>query len=109
VLIDVKVEFADQVQRLDLPLPVAGEITGNVQDSQGGAVSGARIQVIDEAGHNLSNFSNVRSGVDGSFSYKGVGPGSYSVHAVGETSSPVKQIKMYEGGQESLLLVLKSD
>lgn len=109
VLIDVKVEFADQVQRLDLPLPVAGEITGNVQDSQGGAVSGARIQVIDEAGHNLSNFSNVRSGADGSFSYKGVGPGSYSVQAVGETSSPVKQIKMYEGGQESVLLVLKSD
>jgi hypothetical protein len=108
VLIDVKVEFADQVQRLDLPLPVAGEITGTVQDSQGGPVSGARIQVIDEAGHNLSNFGNVRSGTDGSFSYKGVGPGTYSVHAEGDTSSPVKQIKMYEGGQESLLLVLKS-
>ncbi|MDP6939789.1 MAG: carboxypeptidase-like regulatory domain-containing protein [Planctomycetota bacterium] len=108
VLIDVKVEYADQVQRIDLPLPAAGEITGTVQDSQGGAVSGARIQVIDEAGHNLSNFGNVRSGTDGSFSYKGVGPGTYSVHAEGDTSSPVKQIKMYEGGQESLLLVLKS-
>ena len=109
VLIDVKVDFADQVQRLDLPLPVAGEITGNVQDSQGGPVSGARIKVIDEAGHNLSNFSNVRSGPDGTFSYQGVGPGTYSVHAEGDTASPVKQIKMYEGGQESLLLVLKSN
>ena len=70
---------------------------------------GARIQVKDEKGHNLSNFGNVRSGTDGSFTYQGVGPGSYSVHAQGDTSSPVKQVKMYEGGQATVLLILKSD
>jgi protocatechuate 3,4-dioxygenase beta subunit len=109
VLLEVEVEYADQVQRLDIPLPQAGEILGSVQDAQGAPVSGARIQVKDERGHNLSNFSNVRSGTDGSFTYRGVGPGSYSVHAQGDTSSPVKQIKMYEGGQETVLLILKSD
>mgnify|MGYP002526868824 FL=1 len=109
VLFRSEVEYADQVQRLDIPLPQAGEILGSVQDAQGAPVSGARIQVKDEQGHNLSNFSNVRSGTDGSFTYRGVGPGSYSVHAQGDTSSPVKQIKMYEGGQETVLLILKSD
>jgi len=109
VMKEIEVEYADQVQRVDIALPQAGQIVGQVQDAQGAPVSGARIQVIDEGGQNLSNFNRVRSGTDGSFTYPGVGPGSYSVTAHGDTQSEVQKIKMYEGGQETVLLILRAE
>ena len=76
-----------------------------------GSVSGARVRVTDEDGRRLSQWNNVRSGADGSFTYDGVGSGTYLVSAIGEFEGETleageRKVKVYEGGVGEVLLTL---
>lgn len=106
VLIVVEVPEDAGTIETDVSLPIAGEIHGNVRNAAGQPVPGARIRVTDTDGRPLSQFDFHRSGPDGSFSYPGVGPGSYLVTAERNGRSEPQAVKVYEGGQAEVQLVV---
>lgn len=102
-------EDAGTIER-DLRLPRAGEVFGNVRNAAGQPVPGARITVADEGGRSLSQFQFHRSGPDGSFTYDGVGPGTYLVSASrGGATSEAERIKVYEGGRAEVQLTVPDE
>jgi len=109
VLIAIDVAEDSGTIEQDVRLPIAGEIFGNVRNTAGQPVPGARIVVTDEEGRRLSQFDFHRSGPDGNFTYSGVGPGSYRVTASRNGDSQPEAVKVYEGGRSEVNLVVDTE
>lgn len=106
IVIDVGKD-SEPIER-DVRLPSPGKVSGNVRSPEGHPVPGARIKITDEDGRPLSQFQFHRSGPDGAFTYKGLGPGTYliSAHKDGVGESEPRKASLSEGGTATVQIQL---
>jgi len=102
------VEAGQAIADVDFRLKAPGEIGGRVLDVSGAPVAQAAIFVRDENGHLLERFSMCTTDSTGSFHYRGVAPGKYTVSArTGELASPESNpIQVPEDGVGSATITL---
>ncbi|MCB9913708.1 MAG: carboxypeptidase regulatory-like domain-containing protein [Planctomycetes bacterium] len=96
------------LSRVDFRLAKPGVLVGHVRDGAGQPVEGASVWVRDEEGRVLERFALVNSDAAGSFTYRGLGPGRYTLFAKkdGEVSSASAPVTLPEGGRAEAEAVL---
>jgi iron complex outermembrane receptor protein len=83
---------------------VAGEISGTVKDPSGGVIAGASVTLRDLKGASLQE---VKSDARGSYSFKGVAPGPYTLFVFREGFVPVTDEVRVDGGPATRDITLK--
>ena len=94
--------------KTSLARALAASISGRITDSTGTPVSGASIFVRDDEGRLLERISLQTSGPDGSYDYRGLAPGDYTVAArnPGEATGEEVHVRVRSGEatEQDLLL-----
>ncbi|HED65765.1 MAG TPA: carboxypeptidase regulatory-like domain-containing protein [Planctomycetes bacterium] len=80
----IRLGEGDSLQGIDFRLQRGGSIEGYVRDLSGSPVEGLSIFIRNGKGNPMERFSMIATGPDGSFSYVGLSPGEYTVHAQGK-------------------------
>ncbi len=103
VLDGLQVDGATDVEGLQVTVPLAGRITGNVIDGSGNPVAGAEIAYVETNSSRRRTASNpmldllgaqsrpIRSGDDGRFEITGLTPGVYDLRVEGDALQAGKQ------------------
>ena len=91
---------------LDFDLERSGTIEGTV--TQGGLpVESAGIFIKDSRGNDLSVWTSSQTGSDGKFTYRGINPGTVTVHAdLDGARSEEIEVRVYEGQTAQINLTL---
>jgi len=105
----VLVTGGELVDHVDFELELAGSISGRITDSAGQPVAGASIFVRDDEGRLLERISLQTSETDGSFDYRGLAPGTYTVAARSKGEATVDEEHVQVRSGETAELDLRLD
>jgi protocatechuate 3,4-dioxygenase beta subunit len=99
------IEIEAEVTR-DVQLPRAGAVTGNVVDTSGSPVAGARVEIQSLDGFRVTQGGTERADDSGEFEIDGLGPGTLRVRARSSGGwGEWKEVRVREQGEANVTLV----